>query len=145
MRRFLFLRRFSTASEGTAEKVITKETKTKDGASIIERINIISKWSKMSNTQKIGLGIYGACISTSFVLATYHDGRDELVATRERRNKSMSKVDAVSRAEQDWIAVRHGCGKNLGTNFFESVFFPFTWTANVIPKVVLFFNPEPKN
>ena len=136
-------RRFS--SEGTAEKVITKETKAKDGTSIIEKINIIQKWSKMSNTQKILLATYGTCVSASFFLATYHDGRDELVAMREQRNKSTAVIDATVRAEQDWKSVRNGCSKRMGSNFFDSVFFPFVWTVNVVPKVVLFFNPEKKN
>ena len=136
--RLKFGRRFST--EGTAEKIITKETKTKDGASIIERINIVQKWSKMTKTQKIALSGYGLCIASSFILATYHDGRDELIATREKR-KTGSKT-TKNTEEEDWIAVRHGCGKNMGSNFFESVFFPFTWTANIVPKVVLFFNPD---
>lgn len=140
-------RRFSTTSEGTAEKVITKETKTKDGTSIIEKINVVQKWSKMSKTQKILLACYGTCVSSSFFLATYHDGRDELVSMREKRKEkpSMYGIDSVERAEEDWRAVRHGCGKNMGSNFFDSVFFPFVWTTNVVPKVVLFFNPEKKN
>ena len=68
MKRLLRIRRFAT--EGTAEKIITNEIKAKDGSTIIERINIIRKWSKMTKTQKMLLSGYGLCVTSSFLLDT---------------------------------------------------------------------------
>ena len=133
-------RKYATTSEGTTEKVITKEIKGKDGLTIIEKINIIQKWSKMSTIQKLLLGSYGSSIIASFSFSTYHDGRDALIKRREERVKNTQKnIDNI--AEDDWRAAKYGCTQNIGSNFIESVFFPIMWTARVIPKLVLFLNP----
>ena len=144
MRRFINsnirnFRRFST--EGNAEKIITKTTKTKDGTSIIERINIVEKWSKMSKKQKIALGCYGGFVAGSFLLATYTDGKAELLADRSSRSNNTSKPDDWH-TTQDWTAVKKGCSHNVGANFWSSIIFPAMWVKDTMPGIILVLNPN---
>jgi len=146
MRRvFQGTRRFFS-TEGTAEKVITKETKNKDGTSILERINIVHKWNAMSKTKKTVLAVYGACTAGSFFIATYNDGKMELVNRRaQRKGNSMYTTienDPEKRSADDWIYVRKGCTDHISENAWNSIFFPFLWVTDAMPKLVLLFNPE---
>ena len=136
------------SSEGTAEKLITKEIKSADGTSIIEKINIIHRFTNMSKRTKILLGVYTGCVTGSFFLATYNDGKKELLSAREETKESTSstiqknKTDPEWRRKQDWDAVTKGCSRHMGSNFWNSLFFPFTWVTDAMPSVVLLFNPD---
>ena len=73
----LCVRRFST--EGTIEKILTKNSVAKDGTSIFERINLVERISKMSPLKKKLLGVYAALGACSFVAGVYNDGRSAVM------------------------------------------------------------------
>ena len=120
------VRRFYT--EGTVEKVITKNSRTADGAHIFERINLISRISQLAPWQKRALGGYGLLAVGSFTFGIYNDGKAEL-----KEHWANSKYHYSS----DWDAARTGCSKHVWTRFWESVFFPYTCVSNTMPYLVL--------
>jgi hypothetical protein len=149
MRRVIHRSRRFFSTEGTAEKVITKETKNKDGTSILEKVNIVHRWNSMSKTKRIVLAVYGACATGSFFVATYNDGKSELVQRRANRtgphrsmNDSIIEADSEKRTADDWTYVRKGCTQNAYYNFWSALFFPFRWVSDAMPKVVMLMNPE---
>ncbi|MCZ6910747.1 MAG: hypothetical protein O7C56_07520 [Rickettsia endosymbiont of Ixodes persulcatus] len=107
----------------------------------------------MSTKQKIGLGAYGFCVTSSFLVATYNDGKDELLKSRTVHNKYINDPetrysykyinDPETRYRLDWEAVRKGCSDKPFVNFWESVIFPFTLISNVMPRLVIALNPIP--
>lgn len=133
------------STEGTIETTVTKNT-IKDGTSTVQKVNIVETLSKMSTKAKIGLSIYAVFVTMGFCTSTYHDGRDGLMKRRLNRDttKEPRYLDDTVRYEDDWKAVKSGCTSKPFLNFTDALFFPYIWVANVIPKVVMYYNPEKK-
>lgn len=73
-----------------------------------------------------------------FAVLTYNDGKTALIMYR---NDNTEKYDP----NQEWLAVKFGCRKNLGENLFESFMFPYTIISNLLPSLIMLLNPPPKH
>jgi hypothetical protein len=137
MRGFRFLPRRFFTTEGTVEKVITKNT-TKEGATIFERIRFVERFNKLSKFQRRSLATYGLLATGSFTFAIYNDGRSELI---EHWNKARSPQSTIrsgrSLHSSDWEAAKRGCKNHVWMRFCESILFPYTCVSSVMPYVVL--------
>lgn len=127
---------FSTES-GTSERIFTKESE-KDGWKILEKFNVVNNWSKLSRTKKWLIGGYSTLAVSNFMFVTYNDGKQSLLKFREDRKGSKF----INKTE--WDVVYDGCNENLLDNFWSSIFFPFSTVSNMMPHLVMFFNPENK-
>lgn len=108
---------------------------------VTRRIEVIrERWSRMSRTKKTALGIYGGFVAASFLLDTYHDGRDDLIHFRNITINSREPLAKLQ--EQELSVVARGCRKNAFENFVHATVFPVTWVTRIAPKVILFFNPR---
>ena len=151
MRRFFQRSKRFFSTEGTSEKIITKQTKNKDGTAVFERVNIVHRWNGMSKTKKGLLLGYCACVAGSFVVSTYDGGKRELMQRRiERKLSSSDSLKAIEandemRSADDWKYARIGCIRYMSGHFWSAVFFPFKWVSDAMPKIVLVFNPEKRD
>jgi len=119
------------------EKIV--ETRIVNG--VTRRIEVIREsWKRMSRTKKIVLGVYGGFVAGSFLLDTYHDGREELMQFRKVSINSREPLDKLQ--EQELSVAARGCRKNAFGNFIHSTIFPVIWVTRIAPKVVIFFNPR---
>ena len=135
------LRRFSTAREsGTIETHIIKEEK-ENGISVLKKINVVQTWNKMSPFQKKMLGGYAGVATLSFTFKTYNDGKNALLEERQKKFFTNKSITATTN-DEEWTKIKEGCYKNMGSNFFSSMFFPFTTVADVMPFVVLSLNKQ---
>jgi hypothetical protein len=98
--------------------------------------SVAETWNGLGNSVKIGLITYTVCTMFGFMLSTYNDGKEELVKRRNDRN-AYNKKD-------DWISVKKACKQHVFKNFVDSIIFPFTIVSNIMPKIVLWLNPEDK-
>ncbi len=126
-----FNRRYGTT--GSTDTTII-ENSVKNGAKVSTITQITKTWTELSKTKKIGLGVYALCAAFGFMFATYNDGRDELIKRRDCRD--------VYPKIKDWDGVKYACTSNIFTNLFESIVFPFTFASNIMPKIVIWLNPE---
>ncbi len=126
-----FNRRYATT--GSTDTTII-ENSVKNGAKVSTITQITKTWTELSRTKKIGCGIYALFATLGFMFATYNDGREELIKRRSRRD--------VCLKEKDWQYVKDACTNNIFTNIFESIVFPFTFASNIMPKIVMWLNPE---
>jgi hypothetical protein len=124
-------RRFYTSNldQGSIERTITKKFVEKDGGSVIEKKSFLQTFSRMSRGKKIFLGVYGILATGGFAMSVHNDGREELLKHRSRTKKDMF--------DSDWDAVKYGCERDLGFNFFRSLFFPYTILSDMMPHIVL--------
>lgn len=116
--------------EGEKIKTIISK-KTEGGKNIIEKINIVETWKKLSKTQKNILISYLSVSAISFMFSTYSDGKEALL--NYRNNKGSSSTSELQ-------AVRYGCNKNILGNFCNGIFFPYTMFSNVLPYIILKLN-----
>lgn len=138
------MRRLLTRKYGTevsSEKILTKNTTTTDGFSILEKINISSKWSSLSKPVKYGIIGYTTAVLAAFVSETYNDGKNSLL--KQRNSDVYKSVTFNGKKSLDWQAVKDGCRHNAWRKFWESTIFPVKIISNVTPGLVLFFNPTP--
>jgi hypothetical protein len=134
------VRKYTT--DVTSETVITK-TDVKDNYNILEKINIIQRWSTLSRRTKIAFGVYATIGLTNYAGCVYNDGKKALIAHRadvaERQDQNLSpekKMDAI------WNAVYNGCRKHRWEHFWDSLFFPYHFLSNAIPYVVIKNNEQ---
>lgn len=130
----LFSSQVKGSTEGTIEKTIIKNS-TENGYSIFEKINLVERFSKLSPWARRSLMIYGALAAGGFTIATYNDGRTELMDYY--KNPSM-----YGGHKSEWDAAKKGCKKNVWSNFVQSVFFPYTAVSNVMPYIVIGTTPK---
>ena len=131
-------KRLFSAESGTSERTFTKEVE-KDGWKVLEKINVVNNWKKLSRTQKWLIGGYSGLAVSNFMFVTYNDGKRSLMQYRKDRNKANFPIK-----DTEWDAVYDGCNENLLDNFWSSTFFPFSTVSNVMPHLVMLFNPENK-
>jgi hypothetical protein len=118
-----------------------KKVETRIVNGVTRRIEVIREtWSRMSRTKKIALGVYGGFVAASFLLDTYHDGREELMQFRNVNINSRDPLDKLQARELTVTA--HGCRKNAFENFIHATVFPVTWVTRIAPRAVLLFNPR---
>lgn len=122
----------------TGEKTSTffKTAKDSSGATIIEKISIVQKWSKLSNFHKSLIGLYVGLGTGTFLSGVYNDGKKELEEHRKR-----TYVDK----ESEWEAVKKGCSNHIFYHFCSGMIFPYTVFSNMMPSVVLLLNKKPIN
>jgi hypothetical protein len=142
-------------SESTVNKIV-KETNPKNGFRMFETTMITKHLSSMSKTSKYMLLGYAAFVGISFATSSYVDGKKRLF---EFRGLRAATGDVPARAQNlpkftdyygkailtEWDSVYDGCTRNMGCNFWESLTFPFSYTAKIMPWIVLTLNPPPKN
>jgi hypothetical protein len=128
-------RYFSTTEKGIVEEVSTIETKGKDGRTFLKKINVVTQWNNMSSTKKKVIGAYATISGLCYVAYTYNDGKSALIKHRQDcKNKNG--------CEDEWLAVKDGCSKNSCDNFWNSLFFPWKFTTQSIPYLILSLNPK---
>lgn len=136
-------RNFSSAEQGSSTITVQKAVPTKDGGSVLEKTRIVRNWNRMGRGKKIFIGCYLGVAGGRFMMETYDDGKKELIKHRDLLNNP-PKYSSGLRHLNEWEAVKYGCSNNMWDNFFESLVFPWTIASNLIPGVVLWFNPEVK-
>jgi hypothetical protein len=137
------VRNFSSAEQGSSTITVQKAVPTKDGGSVLEKTRIVRSWNRMGRGKKIFIGCYLGVAGGRFMMETYDDGKKELIKHRDLLNNP-PKYSSGLLHQNEWEAVKYGCSNNMGDNFFESLVFPWTIASNLMPGVVLWFNPEVK-
>lgn len=137
---------YSSTSEGTSTTQIIKKVSDVKGETVLQKINIIKKWSTMSRNTRIFMGVYGSLAFLTFSSSEYRDGKSELIKSRIERLDKKNKIIDYSQEESDesldWLAVKNGCSENTLGNFIGCIFFPFNLISDAMPSLILYLNPS---
>ena len=83
--------------------------------------------------------IYMMMLLICFISSTYMDGKSALLKFKATTRDNHLSPDEYLNLE--WIAVRDGCNLNWKNNLWEAMVLPVTFIKNIIPWVVIYFNP----
>lgn len=128
-----------TKNHTESGKISIFETFKKNGYyQVIER-NL--NWKTMGRNTKIGLAIYGSGLIMSNIFHTYNNGKSALLQYHHSRHELPDNISS------EWHAIQYGCKHNRCTVFWDSVWWPSTIYASVMPLFVLLLNKniEKKN
>jgi hypothetical protein len=137
-------RRANSNTSGAMTQEATAQT-TMTGPKEAENV-LTQPIEKMENTSRhkklmpLCAGIYAGIVTVTYVGYIYVDGRDALLAHRASWNYNHSGQPMDTRYNNEYHAVVKGCKNNLLERFFQSVFFPYTIVASIMPKTIMYMN-----
>jgi hypothetical protein len=97
--------------------------------------NLICKINIIPMPLRFGLGSYILASALYTGSCSYSDAQNAL---HDYRDKNTNKLSS------EWLAVKYGAYTNFGENFWKSIIWPWSLTSDIIPGLVLLFNPKPK-
>lgn len=122
-----------------SEIITTKTSTDKNGYNITEILNVRQHWSTWSTSTKILVSIYGISAISYYFFGIYNDGKSSLLAFRQAQfNKTLSQ----SNFKNEFEAVKHGCSLHAWSRFWSSLIIPYTCISEIMPSIILFFNPK---
>ena len=122
-------------TEGSIQQTITKES-TKNGMSIIEVINVRKHWSTLTPVTKYVVIGYVSAAGLLYLTRIYNDGKESLMKFRKDKTTGGSKF----KDDDEMSVTMKGCRSNSWSHFFDSIIFPYSIAAEIMPRIVLWLN-----
>jgi hypothetical protein len=92
-------------------------------------------WNNMPSNFRRFMSLYVFISAVCYALYNYNDGKNALLNYRRKRfsNNALSSID-------EWNAIKDGI--NSFDNFWNALFFPWSFFGKIMPFVVLLLNPS---